>query len=355
MPFSVKEIEDLLNGADDEGLYKAADIAKTKVYGHTVFLRGIIENSNICSRNCSYCGIRKPNLALSRYKLTENEILECAAEIDRQGLKSIVIQSGESDTTTPAEIASIVSKIKELTGSDITLSLGEKPRDVYKMWKEAGADRYLLKVETLQPELYRSLHPGYELLPRVRCVEALRDLGYQVGSGFISDLPGYTTKMFAEDLLELSKIGVHMFSLTPFVQAKNTPLEHHPNGRMDLVYRAMAVYRLMAPATNIPVASACASLDPACKPTGLKRGANVLMLSYTPDKCRKDYALYQGKNVAYSEKLTDLENLVHMIEDIGLKPGLKNAGRSVYKVNEDAKNSKWNAKENSICGSNKCG
>ena len=340
MIFSSKEVLELLQGADDQWLYQAADEAKTKVYGDVVFLRGIIENSNICSRNCFYCGIRQQNSSFARYKLTEEEILDCASEIDRQGIKSIVLQSGESDTTSPREIASIVSKIKEMTGSDITLSLGEKPREVYQMWKEAGADRYLLKVETLHADLYRSLHPGYELEPRVRCVETLRDLGYQVGSGFISDLPGYTLAMFAKDLLALQKIGVHMFSLTPFVQAKGTPLETHPNGNMDTVYRAMAIYRLLAPTVNIPVSSACASLDPTCKPTGLKRGANVLMLSYTPDKNRKDYALYHGKNTAYSEKASDLKNLVEMIESIGLKPGFT-PGRSVYKVGENAKDSKW--------------
>lgn len=340
MIFSSKEILELLQGANDDWLYHAADEAKTKVYGNVVFLRGIIENSNICSRNCLYCGIRKPNDSLKRYKLTENEIVECACEIDRQGIKSIVLQSGESDTTSPQEIARIVSRIKEMTGSDITLSLGEKPKDVYRLWKQAGADRYLLKVETLHDELYRSLHPGYELEPRVRCLEALRDLGYQVGSGFISDLPGYTLDMFAKDLLALQKIGVHMFSLTPFVQAKGTPLETHPNGNMDTVYRAMAVYRLLAPEVNIPVSSACASLDSNSKAVGLKRGANVLMLSYTPDKNRQDYALYQGKNTAYSEKLTDLKNLVQLIENIGLKPGFT-PGRSEYKVDGNAKNSKW--------------
>lgn len=327
--FSIKEIESLLNGADDTALYKAADEAKTRVYGNKIFLRGIIENSNICARNCLYCGIRAPNTALERYNLTRSEILECAGEIDRQGIRSIVIQSGEADNVSPDEMADIVASIKKQTGADITLSLGEKPKEIYKLWQDAGADRYLLKVETLQPDVYAALHPGYELAPRVKCVETLRDLGYQVGSGFIVGLPGYTIPMLAADLLTLQKIGVHMYSTTPFVQGKNTPLADYPNGDVDVVYRSMAIYRLLEPRVNIPVASACASLDPNCKPKGLKQGANVLMLSYTPSRNRKDYALYQGKNTAYSEKLTDLENLVKMIQEIGLEPGFE-YGRSVY-------------------------
>ena len=329
MTFTFDEIYALLTGRADNWLYLKADEAKTNAYGNEVFLRGIIECTNICARNCLYCGIRAQNEKLKRYTLSVDEIVASARQIKAQGLKSIVIQSGESEAVSDIEIARICHRIKDETGADITLSMGEKPKETYRLWKEAGADRYLLKVETLQDELYRVLHPGYELKPRIKCVENLKNLGYQVGSGFIAGLPGYTTKMLAADLLELVQIGVHMFSLTPFVRAQHTPLEQHLNGDMDLVYRAMAIYRLMAPDVNIPVASACASLDSNSKEKGLKRGANVLMLSYSPDKYRHDYALYQGKNTAFTEKLTDLKNLVDVILKLGLKPGF-DFGRSKY-------------------------
>lgn len=333
MTFTSDEILNLLNGTDDEWLYAQADKVKSNVYGDKVFLRGIIENTNICARNCFYCGIRAQNESLKRYNLTCDEILDCARQINKQGIKSIVIQSGESEAVSDREIIHICHLIKEETGADITLSMGEKPKETYRLWKEAGADRYLLKVETLQPGLYRFLHPGFNLKSRIKCIENLKNLGYQVGSGFISDLPNYTHKMFADDLAQLVNIGVHMFSLSPFVRAHNTPLENHANGKMDIVYRAMAIYRLMAPKTNIPVASACASLDSKSKEKGLKRGANVLMLSYTPDKNRKDYALYEGKNSAYNEKLNDLQDLVDLIKGLKLKPGFE-FGRSKYEYTQ---------------------
>lgn len=329
MTFTSDEILELLQGRADSWLYEQADKAKTNVYGNTVYLRGIIENTNICARNCLYCGIRAQNEAVSRYNLSIDEIIECARQINAQGLKSIVIQSGESQAVTDRDIAVICRRIKQETGADITLSLGEKPKETYRLWKEAGADRYLLKVETLQEDLYRALHPGYELKSRLKCVEHLKSLGFQVGSGFIAGLPGYTDEMLAVDLAQLVRIGVHMFSLTPFVRAKNTPLENYPNGDIQTIYRSMAIYRLMAPDTNIPVASACASLDDKSKENGLKCGANVLMLSYTPDKNRRDYALYEGKNTVYGEKLTDLNNLVDLITKIGLIPGFE-FGRSKY-------------------------
>lgn len=337
MTFTFDEIFELLEGRSDYWLYEQADKVKTKVYGNTVYLRGIIENTNICARNCLYCGIRAQNEALKRYQLTSDEIMDCARQIREQGLKSIVIQSGENQTVTDRDIARICRRIKQETGADITLSLGEKAAETYRLWKESGADRYLLKVETLQEDLYRALHPGYELKSRIKCVENLKNLGYQVGSGFIAGLPGYTAKMLAADLKELVQIGVHMFSLTPFVHAQNTPLENHPNGNMDIVYRSMAIYRLMAPDTNIPVASACASLDTESKEKGLKRGANVLMLSYTPDKNRQQYALYEGKNTAYNERPTDLKNLVDLITDIGLNPGFE-FGRSKYQYKKTDEN-----------------
>lgn len=329
MIFTFDETLALLQGKDDDWLYDEAEKVKTQVYGKTVFLRGIIENTNICERNCAYCGIRAQNNHIPRYILTNTEILECAQQIKAQGIKSIVIQSGENCVITDKEIAKICTQIKETTRADITLSLGEKSKESYRLYKEAGADRYLIKVETLQPELYRTLHPGFDLKTRINCIENLKELGYQVGSGFISGLPGYSDEMLAKDMLELVNIGVHMFSLSPFVKAKHTPLEYQDNCDMEKVYRAMAIYRIMAPKVNIPVASACASIDLKSKEKGLKRGANVLMLSYTPDKNRKDYALYEGKNMVYNEKRDHLQNLVDLIKNIGLEPGFE-FGRSKY-------------------------
>lgn len=317
--FSTKEILDLLQGHEDAFLYTEADKVKQAVYGNEVFIRGIIENNNICVRNCHYCGIRAENKALNRYNLTADEILDCARLIHSQGINSIVIQSGENDTVSDEQIADIVHRIKSEIGADVTLSLGEKSPEIYRIWKEAGADRYLLKVETFQKSVYDPIHTGYPLETRIKCVENLLDLGYQVGSGFIWGLPNYTLDLFAKDLLTLQKMGVHMYSTTPFVPAKGTPLENHPAADVETIYRALATYRLMAPTVNIPVTSACASLDSQSKQKGLRSGANVLMLSYTPDKNRKEYALYAGKNTASFEKASDLQNLIEAVESVGQK------------------------------------
>lgn len=327
---TIKEIFEFLNGADDEWLYKKATEVKAGVYGDKVFIRGIIENNNICARNCFYCGIRAENSELVRYNLSQEQILECAQLIKKQNINSIVLQSGESDCVSDKELAQTIFKIKELTGADITLSFGEKSFDIYKLWKEAGADRYLLKIETLQKDVYEYSHPGYKLKDRLKCLEDLQKLDYQVGSGFIWGLPLYTKEKMAQDLLNLQKIGVHMYSTTPLITSKNTPFENLACGDVETVYRSNAIYRLLEPKVNIPVASACASLDEKSKSKGLMRGANVLMLSFTPESVRKNYSIYRGKNIVATEEISALKQIEVEIKNAGLVPSYTQ-GRSLYK------------------------
>ncbi len=328
--FGIKEIVELLNGNDDEWLYQAADNAKKQAYGNKVFIRGIIENSNICERNCLYCGVRKENKELKRYNLSEAEILECAKGIRNQGIKSIVMQSGEAQSLDDKKIAEAIAKIKdEMPDCDVTISFGEKSRDVFEMYKDHGADRCLLKVETLQDDVYEYAHPGYKLKDRVKCIENLLDLGYQVGSGFIWGLPLYSQEKFAQDLLTLQKLGVHMYSTTPLIASKNTPFENLDCGGVDTIYRSNAIYRIMEPTVNIPVTSACASLDEGSKSRGLKRGANVLMLSFTPESVRKDYSIYRGKNTVKTEELNALEALEEEVKKADMVLAYER-GRSLY-------------------------
>ncbi len=330
MVFVTKDIVELLNGSNDEWLYQAADKAKRQTYGNKVFVRGIIENSNICDRNCLYCGVRKENKELKRYSLSEAEILECARGIRNQGIKSIVMQSGESQSHNDKKIAQTIAKIKtEIPDCDVTISFGEKSRDVFKMYKDNGADRCLLKVETLQDDVYEYAHSGYKLKDRIKSIEDLLDLGYQVGSGFIYGLPLYTQEKFAQDLLSLQKLGVHMYSTTPFIASKNTPFADLDCGEVNAVYRSNAIYRIMEPTVNIPVTSALASLDENSKAKGLRRGANVLMLSFTPESVRKDYSIYRGKNTVKTEELNALEALEEEVKKADMVPAYER-GRSLY-------------------------
>ncbi|MCL2672833.1 MAG: [FeFe] hydrogenase H-cluster radical SAM maturase HydE [Alphaproteobacteria bacterium] len=318
MSFSCREIEELLDGRDDAWLYEKAYAVRKEHYGNEVFLRGIIENSNHCQNNCLYCGLRADNRQARRYRLDIPDIAAAVREIDAAGIKSIVLQGGQEDT--PENIGLLckaVRLIKEMTNADITMSHGDFSDEVYARFRDAGADRYLLKVETMDDTLHAAVRPGQSAQKRIERLESLLSLGFQAGSGFIAGMPGYTNKMLAADMKRLSQMGLHMFSLTPFVPAAGTLWADEKSPSPDLVHRACAIYRLMDPMVNMPVTSAMESLQPGSKKQGLQRGCNVVMHSFTPLKVRGDYSIYKGKNIAGDEASGQLQALKDMVQSIG--------------------------------------
>ncbi len=328
--FTSKEILELLNGGNDEWLFNKANRIKQENYGNVVFLRGIIENSNYCENDCFYCGLRSSNQTY-RYRLDRETMLNAAQTIIECDINSIVLQAGQETNQKNIEfLDDIIPAIKSLTGADITLSHGDFPDEVYAKWKELGADRYLIKMETLNPELHAKIRPPHNTVEkRLDRVKSLINLGYQVGSGFIAGMPGYTTEMMAEEILELSKIGIHMFSLSPFLSSKNTPWADEPNCGADIIYRTCAVYRILDPLVNIPITNALNVLDgPNARAKGFARGCNVVMHSFTPQEVRKNYEIYPGKGTVGDECLSALNKIKQNIADLGLIINPNERGRS---------------------------
>lgn len=263
--------------------------------GPRVFVRGLIETSNKCGRNCIYCGLRSANRDLERYSLSQEQILESAVLAVGEGADSIVLQGGEG-CHEPAWLAEVVKEVKKATGVPITLSMGEASRATYELWRKAGADRYLLKHETCSPVLYARLHPGYTLRDRLRCLRELKQLGYKTGSGFIVGLPGQSPEIIAGDIMLCRRLGVEMVGAGPFLPNQNTPLAQVPRGSWEASLRVIAALRLALPWANLPATTALASIEGRDgQMAGLKAGANVLMPSYTPESEAKNFHIYDHK------------------------------------------------------------
>lgn len=294
---SKEEIEFLL-GLEDEAdlqrLFSLANEVRERSVGNEVHLRGIIEFSNYCSRACLYCGISRHNRHLSRYRMDVEEILEAAKEAVGMGFKTIVLQSGEDPFYSTSTITRLVSEIKAMDVA-VTLSVGERRREDYAAWKEAGADRYLLKFETSDPDLYRRLRPGCSMAQRLQCLTYLKDLDYEVGSGIMVGLPGQTLSSMADDILLMRKLQLSMVGIGPFIPHPATPLASAQAGTASLTLKVLAVTRLMLPWANLPSTTALGSVDREGRREGLLAGANVLMLNVTPLKYRRLYEIYPAK------------------------------------------------------------
>lgn len=287
------EIRELLFRTPAQELARLARDCLARSKGSLVHLRGLIEFSSKCRRNCLYCGLRKPNSAISRYCLSTDDILECASKAVTGGCDTIVLQSGEN-AADPHWLADIVRQIKASPGIAVTLCVGECPSWQYELWRDAGADRYLLRHETTDEALYARLHPGHSLQSRVRCLERLRELGYEVGTGFIVGLPWQRPESLVEDIFLARELGVAMCGVGPFMPQAQTPLAGFPRGSIELCLRVISTLRLALPMSNLPATTALASADPACGlKNGLLAGANVIMASYTPRE--SDYRIYDSK------------------------------------------------------------
>lgn len=294
-----EEITDLLETMtpeDREILYSFALKTKQAYYGNKVYLRGLIEFSNICRQDCLYCGIRASNGKVERYRLTPEEILDCCDKGYQLGYRTFVLQSGEDLWYTEERFKALIHQIKRrYPETAVTLSIGERKVEIYQSLFAAGADRFLMRHETASKKLYQRLHPTMRFEDRRACLSALKKIGYQVGAGFMVGLPGQTSTELAEDLRYLKELLPDMIGIGPFIPHSETPLGEEKGGTVEDTLVMVALARLLIPDSLIPATTALGTLHPQGREMALKAGANVVMPIITPTSVRKQYALYENK------------------------------------------------------------
>lgn len=331
MNFTRTEIIELLsmNGTDELAwLFRSADMIRKLNVGDAVHLRGIIEYSNHCRRNCLYCGLRRSNGAIARYRMPDDEVVAQALKIRQAGIMTVVLQAGEDDYDSTARVCELVTRIKEATGLTITLSIGERSYADYRAFREAGADRYLLKHETSSPELYKRLHPDSRHDNRLHCLQWLKKLGYETGAGNMVGLPGQTLEILADDILLMRDLDIDMIGIGPFIAHPQTPLADRPTGDIELVLKVIAVTRLVTGNTNIPATTALATLDHQGRLKALQTGANVVMPDFTPAAYKELYEIYPGRGKVAPDIQAFLARLGSDLEAIGRRIGKGRGQRS---------------------------
>ena len=288
-------------------------------YGNRVFVRGLIEFTNICKNDCYYCGIRKSNGDAQRYRLTPEEVLLCCGLGHELGFRTFVLQGGEDGWFTDERLCAIVRSIKERhPDCAVTLSVGERSRESYRLLKEAGADRYLLRHETATPSHYAKLHPPEQTLAhRMECLCALKDLGYQVGAGFMVGSPYQTLEDLVRDLRFLKEFAPHMVGIGPFLTQRDTPFKDFPNGSGELTLFLLSLIRLLLPKVLLPATTALGTLLPDGREQGILHGANVVMPNLSPEDARQKYTLYDNKLHSGAEAAESLGLLRQSLEKIG--------------------------------------
>lgn len=284
----------LSNDEYNEELFKAADRVRKNYVGNEVHLRGLIEFSNICKRNCMYCGLRSSNKNIKRYRIPPDDIIELARKAVGYGYKTLVMQSGEDDYYTVDILKYIILNIKKMDVA-VTLSIGEKSFEEYKSYRDAGADRYLLRIETTDSKLYKDMDPGMSHENRKRCLRNLKLLGYEVGTGCLIGLPNQSIESLADDILFFKKIDADMVGVGPFIPNGDTPLKDAKGGDFETARKIVAITRLLMPDINIPATTAMETLNPNGRAIVLQSGANVVMPNVTEGVYRRLYALYPGK------------------------------------------------------------
>jgi len=294
--YALKEIAEMLSlkGREAESLYSDANTLTEELFGKSVYVRGIIEFSNICAKDCLYCGIRKGNGNVERYRMKNEEIIQTAVDAHNDGFKTIVLQSGEIGAYDD-DITEIVEGIKERCSVAVTLSVGEKPKERYAEWKRAGADRYLLRIETTNRRLFETLHPDDDYDSRMKSLFYLKELGYETGTGVMIGLPGQTYSDLASDILFFRENDFDMLGVGPFIPHRDTPLGGVRPVSMEAVLNFLSAMRLATFDTNIPATTSMATLDREGREKALNAGANVIMPNYTPQKYRESYKLYDNK------------------------------------------------------------
>lgn len=298
--YSRDEIVEILAKDNADEIFHLADETRKIFVGDEVHLRGLIEFSNICKRNCKYCGLQSGNKTVERYRLSEEEIINFAKKGVSYGYKTIVLQSGEDDFFDADRMCKIIRQIKNLDVA-LTLSIGEKSYDEYKAYKEAGANRYLLRIETTDEKLYSKLHPNMSFKNRVNCLDNLKKLGFELGSGCLVGLPEQSNESLANDILFFEDIKADMIGIGPFIPHEQTPLwvenesDFEKNEKFEKALRVMALVRIIMKNINIPATTAMETINPNGRIIALKSGANVVMPNITEGDYRKKYEIYPGK------------------------------------------------------------
>ena len=300
-------------------LHRRARTVAQMHYGTGIYVRGLIELTNICRNDCLYCGIRRSNTHVERYSLTTDQVMACCEHGYRLGFRTFVLQGGEWGDERAAWIADIVAEMRHRwPDCAITLSLGEHSREVYALWRDSGADRYLLRHETHNAAHYAQLHPAeMSRGHRLQCLRWLQELGYQVGTGIMVGSPWQTVDHLVEDLQFIASFRPAMVGLGPFIAQHDTPLGGHPNGTIDMTTRLYSIVRLMLPGALIPSTTALATLAPEGRLQGILAGANVVMPNLSPGEIRAQYALYDGKAHSGSEAVEGLRQLEAQLATIG--------------------------------------
>lgn len=331
---SKQHLLDLLDNIDEgsrEYLIAKAHETRQRYYGRKVFLRGLVEFTNYCQRNCIYCGIRAANNNIERYRLTPQQIMAACKTGYELGYRTFVLQGGEDNYYTDERIVELVTELKSrFPACAVTLSIGEKPYNSYQKYYEAGADRYLLRHETASKTLYDSLHPGMSYENRLQCLRNLKKIGYQVGAGFLIGLPGQTNKDFVADLEFLQELQPHMVGIGPFIPHKDTPLGKAVRGAVEQTVTLLAIIRLLLPQVLLPATTALGTIDPFGREKGLKAGANVVMPNLSPVEVRTKYALYDDKVCTGEEAAECRQCIDQRIVDAGFVPDMSSGDHILW-------------------------
>lgn len=331
-----------LKGDDEQLLFDFSEKIKQQNVGNVVYLRGLIELSNVCEKDCYYCGIRKSNHHIHRYSVSEDEVLKVVKYAYENGYGSVAIQSGEIQSNAFTEkIIRILQKTTKLSNGElgVTLSCGEQTEETYRQWFDAGASRYLLRIETSNPSLYRKLHPNDEIHSfekRLEALTMLKIIGYQTGTGVMIGLPFQTIEDLADDLLFMKNLDIAMCGMGPYIEHHKTPLFAFKDSLMPLKSRfnislkMIAILRIMMPDINIAATTALQTIDKNGREKAIQIGANVLMPNITPRKYRDDYFLYENKPVSGQSEDDDLDNLEKSLQTINHQIGFGKQGNSKH-------------------------
>ena len=324
---TLQQLRELLTTNDDEllrCLFNRASLTAQSVYGKKIFMRGLIEISNHCKNDCLYCGIRCSKTSVQRYRLSAETILDCCREGYGLGFRTFVLQGGEDPWFTDEKLVALVGQIRtEFPDCAITLSLGERSRASYQALYDAGANRYLLRHETASPEHYARLHPhSMSFLNRMQCLNDLKEIGYQVGCGFMVGSPFQTVETLYADLQFLRTFQPHMVGIGPFIPAQGTPFEGEKAGSVDITVRLLAIIRLLLPKVLLPATTALGTLHPQGREMGIAAGANVIMPNLSPTDNRKNYSIYDNKLATGSEAAECVEQIRQSLSKIDATPAV---------------------------------
>lgn len=327
-------------------LFQTALQKRNETIGNKVYLRGLIEYSNVCKKNCYYCGIRRDNKKTERYTITNEEVLACAEFAYKENYGSVVIQAGErTDENFISNMEYLITEIKKLSNNSlgITLSLGEQTEETYKRWFIAGAHRYLIRIETSNSELYGLLHPNNDLHnynERIKAIEIIKKVGYQVGTGVMIGLPHQTIEQLADDLLFFKQMDIDMVGMGPYIEHEDTPLYAEKNilfskqERFELSLRMIATLRLLMPDINMAATTALQSIDPVGREKAINSGANIIMPNLTPVKYRENYLLYEDKPCLDEDAAKCTGCMILRIKSTGSDIGLGEWGDSKHFTNK---------------------